>query len=231
MSSLQVTLDGIRTTHDKSKGIPCFDRVIENIVENADKTRISVRVNVSSKNKDEIAELVDWLMVDKGLDGKIRVYLARVDDLDSCESVGERCLDNFSFVDFRNDFIQGAIKKYNSFAIDDLLPEIKRNYCGYEKVPQIMIGPDGELYRCQRTMGNRKNAIGDIYAGSFFSTSELSLIRPLDDSCLSNCNLLPICFGGCPNERRKGKALTYCLLKKMQIEKDLFTYVTAKLNG
>lgn len=87
-----------------------------------------------------------------------------------------------------------------------------------------MIGPDGELYRCQRTMGNRKNAIGDIYAGSFFSTSELSLIRPLDDSCLSNCNLLPICFGGCPNERRKGKALTYCLLKKMQIEKDLFTF-------
>lgn len=109
--------------------------------------------------------------------------------------------------------------------------KLKEIIVGYEKVPQIMIGPDGELYRCQRTMGNRKNAIGDIYAGSFFSTSELSLIRPLDDSCLSNCNLLPICFGGCPNERRKGKALTYCLLKKMQIEKDLFTYVTAKLNG
>lgn len=231
LTKLQITLDGVKATHDAAKGIPCFDTVINHIVANADKVNISVRINVSPKNKDEIAELVDYLLTDRKLDGKIRIYLARVDDLDSCGLPDNSCLDNFSFVDFRNTFIRAALKKYKSFLISDLLPDIKRNYCGYEKISQIMIGPSGELYRCQRMLGSSSNAIGDIYSGSFYPDQELSLLRTLDARCTQSCNLLPTCFGGCPNERRKGSPISYCALKREQVEKDIITYVETLLEN
>ena len=225
LTNIQITLDGIRETHNHSKGISCFDTVIDNIVRNVEKTKISIRLNVSSKNCGEIEPLVDYLLCEKGLDGKIRIYLARVDDLDSCGLSGEVCLDNFSFVDFREQFMHRAMKKYKSFDPNDLLPDIKRNYCGYEKISQILIGPEGELYRCQRTLSDKENAIGDIYNGSFYRDEELSLLRSLPEECIAPCNLLPTCFGGCPNERRKGKPLLYCELKKKQIEKGIKNYV------
>lgn len=230
LTRLQITLDGLENTHDSAKGIPCFKRVLKNIVANAEKTDISIRLNVSSKNKDEIPTLVHILLDEFDLDGKIRIYLARVDDLDSCGLPGEGCLDNYAFVDFRNNLIRDEMRTHTSFIANDLLPDIKRNYCGYEKISQVMIGPKGELYRCQRTMGNPSNAIGDIYTGSFYSDDELSLFRPLDPKCLE-CNLLPTCFGGCPNERRKGKPISYCNLKRVQIEKDLLTYVKIVTNS
>lgn len=230
LTKIQITLDGIKETHNHSKGIDCFDTVIDNIVRNADKTKISIRLNVSSKNYGEIEPLVDYLLGERELDGKVRVYLARVDDLDSCGLPGEGYLDNYSFVDFRDQFMRRAIKKYKSFDPSDLLPDIKRNYCGYEKISQILIGPEGELYRCQRTLSDKKNAIGDIYSGSFYRDEELSLLRTLPQECTAPCNLLPACFGGCPNERRKGKSISYCELKKKQIEKDIITYVETMLS-
>ncbi len=226
LMQLQITLDGLQPTHDSAKGIPCFERVIENVAANAGKTNISIRINVSEKNSHEVPALIDYLLSEKQLDGKVRLYLARVDDLDSCKIPEDGCLDNYSFVDFRNELIKTCIKKYKSFYLSDLLPDIKRNYCGYEKISQLMIGPCGELYRCQRTMGSASNSIGDIYTGSYYSDKELTLFRPLDAQCLQ-CSLLPTCFGGCPNERRKGKAITYCSLKREQIEKDLIAYVQA----
>ena len=110
------------------------------------------------------------------------------------------------------------------------LPDIKRNYCGYEKTSQIMIGPDGELYRCQRTISKKENAVGDIYNGFYYPDNELSLFRGIDEICLNHCNLLPTCYGGCPNERRKGKPLSYCKLKREQVIKDLITYVDVITN-
>lgn len=231
LTKVQITLDGLKATHDAAKGISCFDAVVKNIVETADRTNISVRINVSSKNKSEIADLVNYLLNEKHLDGKIRIYLARVDDLDSCGFPDNSCLDNFSFVDFRNTLIRTALKKYKSFLISDLLPDIKRNYCGYEKISQIMIGPSGELYRCQRMLGSSSNAIGDIYSGSFYPDQELSLLRTLDVRCIQSCNLLPTCFGGCPNERRKGSPISYCTLKREQVEKDIITYVETLLDN
>ena len=230
LTNIQITLDGTRETHNHSKGIPCFDSVVDNIIRNAGKIKISIRLNVSSKNYGEICPLVDYLLCEKRLDGKVRIYLARVDDLDSCGLPGENCLDNFSFVDFRDQFMRSAMKKYKSFDPNDLLPDIKRNYCGYEKISQILIGPEGELYRCQRTLSDKKNAIGDIYNGSFYQDEELSLLRTLPEECTAPCNLLPTCFGGCPNERRKGRPLSYCELKKRQIEKDITTYVETMIS-
>lgn len=231
LTKVQITLDGMRETHDAAKGIPCFDRVVENIRANARKTRISVRVNVSARNREEIGPLVDWLLRDQGLDGAVRVYLARVDDMDSCGIPEDDCVDQTSFVEFRNRFVRDAMKRYKSFSAADLLPDIRRNYCGYEKISQIMIGPEGELYRCQRTMGDPANAAGDIYAGSFYRDEELAYFRPLEERCLAGCSLLPVCFGGCPNERRKERPLRYCALKREQIEKDLVAWVEALRNG
>ncbi|MCR5523878.1 MAG: SPASM domain-containing protein [Clostridia bacterium] len=230
LSRIQITFDGMRETHNYSKGIQCFDKVVDNIVANATKTNISIRINVSSNNKDEIDKLVDYLLVEKKLDGKVRIYLARVDDLDSCEISKDDCLDNFSFFEFRNEFLKYAIKKYKSFKINDLLPNVKRNYCGYEKISQMLIGPEGELYRCQRSILDKNNSIGDIYNGSFYTNNELAYIRDLPLECMIPCRFLPACFGGCPNERKKGNKQFSCDLIKSKIINDLIAYVDAVMS-
>lgn len=223
--NVQITLDGLEQRHNQAKGVDCFSAVIKNIVDCCELSNVSIRINVSTENKEEIPDLLKYLLEDLQLDGKIRVYFARVDSNDTCGIGDKTILDNSSFVDFRNNLVKELMRQYKSFEKKDLLPDIKRNYCGYECVSQIMIGPEGELYRCQRTLGDKNNSVGDIYSGSFYSDDELSIVMALEERCKKGCALLPICYGGCPNERRKGKENLNCKIKEEQIIKDIITFV------
>lgn len=229
IKEIQITLDGMGDTHDRNKGIKCFDKVVSNIEAICDSVSIRIRINVSDNNQDEIIKLIDYLLVDKELDGRVSLYLARVDDSDSDIS-NDEIMERKSFVDFRSEVLDKIMRRHKSMLLEDLLPDVKRHYCGYERVTQIMIDPSGDVYHCQRDLGVVDNAIGNINCwnneykgGSFFSLD-------LDEKCRNNCALLPICYGGCPHERKKGKPITNCENKRRTITQDLKRYVELLTN-
>lgn len=78
ISSAQVSIDGMPEVYAAGKGVPAkaFYRVVDNIVTACNRMRISVRVNVPRDGLDNARELRDYLMQERGLDGKISIYIA-----------------------------------------------------------------------------------------------------------------------------------------------------------
>jgi len=84
VTKAQITVDGMRELYCISKGaLPNdFDCVIDNICNAADKIKISVRLNIPN-NVDVVKEAIDitnYLFSERGLFGKVHVYLAYVCD-------------------------------------------------------------------------------------------------------------------------------------------------------
>lgn len=78
ITSAQVSIDGMPEVYAAGKGVPAkaFYRVVDNIVTACNRLRISVRVNVPRDGLDNARELRDYLMQERGLDGKISIYIA-----------------------------------------------------------------------------------------------------------------------------------------------------------
>ena len=66
----------------------------------------------------------------------------------------------------------------------------------------FVIDDKGYLYKCQKHLGKKQFSCGNVYDGvekndtyDFYVTDKLH-----DDNC-KNCNMLPICQGGCKANR------------------------------
>lgn len=223
LKHVQITLDGLKETYNKNKGINVFDKVIDNIVDIAGIINISIRLNISKNNLEEIEKLIEYLLFDKKLNGKVRIYLARVDDNDSNDKLGE-CIEHDYFYEFKYNMYKKFIPRSKSLKKEDLLPQVKRVFCGYESCQQLMIGPEGELYKCQRHLGQEEKRVGNIWTGELYSNDNVYTDIVILSKC-EKCELLPICYGGCPNEKMKGKEELNCNLRRDEIRRFILLYV------
>lgn len=74
-------------------------------------------------------------------------------------------------------------------------------FCGAMKLCNCIIGPTGELYRCEHCFGLNNWVIGDIETGFYRNNIEMKFINdPIEDKCKS-CIVFPLCCGGCPGEK------------------------------
>lgn len=224
LKRVQVTLDGMKENYNKVKGIDCFDRVINNIKDNNEIVDITVRLNVSSENKDEIEQLIDYLLKDLKLDGKIKMYLAKVDMMEENDNSDDRyiCVDSYSR--FKDQLLYNVIKKYSIIDKKKLLPPVRRTYCGFEQISQVLIGPSGELYKCQRQIGRDEFIVGNIDTGENYGTYEMSFYDGIPEGCKKGCVLLPVCYGGCPIERKKMMSEDECKQKVENIKANIMRY-------
>lgn len=66
-----------------------------------------------------------------------------------------------------------------------------------------MIGPDGNIYKCLSDFGREESVVGNVVKKD---VDELEITKKSDakiEQCLlKNCNLLPICGGGCLFEQK-----------------------------
>ena len=100
-----------------------------------------------------------------------------------------------------------------------VLPTRKRRACAFENVVNGCIGPEGEIYQCEKVFGRSEYIIGDIVNGKYRSERELKFFQDLDKKCkVRQCPLLPICYSGCPMERESHTLPVNCdaLMAKMR---------------
>ena len=112
-----------------------------------------------------------------------------------------------------------------------------RNSCSARNINSLVIGPEGELYKCWEEVGRKEYVVGNLADTSY--NRELMLkyttgIDQLDDNKCVDCGLLPICDGGCPRVRMlnkyEGRHLETCHLLKDGMDELLYCHYLSKNN-
>lgn len=201
ISTIQITFDGIKEQHDKKRffknGKGTFDLIMSNIkkiVLNS-RTQICLKTNIDKTNINSYNELKKLLSehFHEQLKSKRLIltenYVRNKTNFSGCDN----CLSNIEYFDF--------LHKTNNYPIT--IPTIK-GPCPLRSRSSFAIGPDGSIYKCLEHLGNRDLAVGNIQDLSISVLKQSSYALndlPFDDTICSQCNILPICGGGCPNER------------------------------
>lgn len=223
IQDIQVTLDGSKVDHDSRRvlhdGGPTFEKILNNITECCDLIPIRIRMNVDKSNIANIDEILDWLER-YDIKNKVHFYLAPVDNInDVCNNCS--CMDMSEFSEQEVDFYERALKRgFNCINI----PKNNAGICGAISINSFVISPNGNLYKCWNDIGYDDRKVGVL--GSEISLNEnltkwLSYNPVHDDEC-KECNIFPVCFGGCPyhtivQSNKKCTATKYNIDKTLQL--------------
>lgn len=234
ISSIQITLDGLAPLHDSRRclksGKPTFEKILQNIdllQKSCPDINVKIRVNVDKTN------IEDFLNLYRLLKGKhypnLSMNLAFVKDITGCK----KCA---SFYD-SGEQAQIAKKFLQKYGLDFsmVFPLSDRYECAIRNKNSIVIGPEGEIYKCWNDVGDKDKVVGDI-DGKI--TNEALLLRyllaadPFEDPKCQDCFLLPVCGGGCPYSRiqneYEGTNINTCLFMKDHLEEFLIAHAEYK---
>lgn len=218
ITSVQITLDGMKETHNKVKHLPSGEDVFEKVLDNiellndlAPEINIVIRVNLTLENAHEYAQLCQLYF--ERFKGRKNIGIAPAFVLDRGASNCDTCEVQSTLFNHkdRSEFILHlANKGFDSPFIR--YPEPFFNECVIRNDMAIAFDPEGYGYKCWEVIGNKEYAIGKLNEeGILTNINERVLNRQLfgadtiDDPVCSACKYLPICNGGCPIQRIQNK--------------------------
>ncbi|MCM1141597.1 MAG: SPASM domain-containing protein, partial [Muribaculum sp.] len=233
VGSIQITIDGLASIHNSRRclkgGLPTFDKIIENIdyaQSVSPKTRISIRMNIDNSNIDNFYELYSFIKSRNYPNASIHPgFVKQLSD----NAIGVCC--DSTKVDFYKRVLKDHGLNFGCF-----YPESNRHECAVRNPNSLVIGPEGELYKCWNDIGDKSRIYG--YIDGRISNEELLLeylvgSDPFDDKNCRECVLLPVCSGGCPYDRIKNTAdgkFQNCPLIKTNLEEFLWIHFKNKLS-
>ena len=156
IKSIQVTIDGMREVHDSRRclrnGHPTFDRIIENIKRThavCPNIKLNVRVNIDRTNERDFLELYNLFQTDefKG----ILLSPAFVDDIANIN----KCVLNS---EEQNNYINRLLREHG-IVFSKFYPE-PMHECFIRNPNSVVIGPEGELYKCWNDVGKEDRVYG-----------------------------------------------------------------------
>jgi uncharacterized protein len=211
INSIQITLDGIKETHDKkrrfknSKG--SYDVIMNNLlilhsyVEKNKDIQVNIRINIDKDNKNEYHIVYSHIRKNFPL---FYPYLGILTKYQTCSSN----INCFSGKEEIAEYLFEQYEKYkiNSIPYRSIIKGISP--CMAECINTDMVGPKGELYLCLKDVGDKKEVIGSITTGKTNSTliSEYCVgnISHDNNKCFK-CKIFWLCGGGCPNHKYRNK--------------------------
>lgn len=226
--NIQITLDGSEEIHNQRRfllgGQPTYRKIMDNLkylLSINKEITIDIRTNIDRRNKDDYNKFYQDFKSEIN-DKRVTMYPGFVSDLLSSECVSPEF--NISEGGYKAQFILDIFDKYG-IEIKSFLPKYRRHSCVASKYFAFVIGPEGELYKCWRMVGNQKEAIGNVNDGSFdmvkFSKYLIGADYTLDSKCLQ-CEFITLCGGGCPLVRMRNKyekiSLNHCCPEKTHME-------------
>lgn len=226
--NIQITFDGSEEIHNQRRfllgGQPTYRKIMDNLkylLSINKEITIDIRTNIDRRNKDDYNKFYQDFKSEIN-DKRVTMYPGFVSDLLSSECVSPEF--NISEGGYKVQFILDIFDKYG-IEIKSFLPKYRRHSCVASKYFAFVIGPEGELYKCWRMVGNQKEAIGNVNDGSFdmvkFSKYLIGADYTLDSKCLQ-CEFITLCGGGCPLVRMRNKyekiSLNHCCPEKTHME-------------
>lgn len=204
LDSIQITVDGLRDNHNKSRihknGTPTFDVIlnnVENVFKYIPKCYVVIRMNVHSENqfdypilKEELKKL--WGNQPYFLDMR---YVVGGDDSTNDSGCRIKCFKNRDKIHF----LKKMYEEYNCSNIS-FYPKPNIGGCTATHINSFVIAPNGDLYKCWADVGKQERKTGSIFKGyndSVLLSEYLVGTDMFSDKKCSDCLLLPVCDGGC----------------------------------
>ncbi|MEI8185832.1 MAG: radical SAM protein [Chlorobiaceae bacterium] len=238
IKTIQITLDGPEEVHDTRRvlagGGPTFQRIIKNIdaLMNSDyKGSCAIRVNIDKTNQKQfIAMQIALLERYKGK--KLTVYAGHVNTSNGHPFEQSCSLNLQEWTDFTFEQHQGkshapTANFYPSGNLDSVC--VATSHQGF------VVGPEGELYQCWEDVGTPVMVVGNIHEEEPITNPVLHARYSIgtdayNDPDCRECNVLPICGGGCANKRMRAKqfgekGLEFCSPYKDNLTTFLEAYI------
>lgn len=218
----QITIDGTRETHNASRplqdGTGTYDRIFDNLVECADLLpKVSIRVNVGRNNIQAIDAILQKLD-DVGLSNHVTPYLAKITNDNNDPKLEPVCFTTpeFAKVDLKYTFANPT--KLNWF---EKYPILKGHYCGADFYHAMVVDSDGLIYRCWNEIGQHSSAVASLLNTTRDNLPvylDYILFDPTSDPQCAQCDILPLCMGGCPYYRVHGRKKERCSFYRTELQ-------------
>lgn len=212
ITGAQVTIDGPPNIHNMRRKLrnsdePTFDRILDNVknLMEAGITNIAIRINIDKTNVEQVEELLN-ILEKKDLKDVI-INLGHVTAYtDACSDILESCLNVEEYSEYDNMYQRILHKRgYTISGYFPYYPSIKSNYCCADHIDSFVIDPKGYMYKCWNDVGNIEKSVGNIMDKEdevddemFARNIEYIMWSPFEHEDCVNCDILPICMGGCP---------------------------------
>lgn len=210
INGAQITIDGPEAVHNSRRVVlsgadDSFKRAFNALkLLKQNDIYISFRVNIDKTNIKYMDELFDILEKN---DLKISIGFGQVTPYtDICKSISDTCYMTPEFSDVVLDLQKNLNKRGFKVLGYPYYPGIKMNYCCADHINSFVIDPEGYMYKCWNEVGNKDEAVGNITTVKDKEFENYMINRrikymtwsPFENKECLECNILPICMGGCP---------------------------------
>lgn len=199
---IQLTLDGLRTTHDKMRvdinNEGTFNKTVSLIKRLSSKglgCNTTIRINVRPDNLQEIDDLCSLL---SGLTH--RVYFSVLEDIGRGKNCSGSCI---PIGQFKAEMYYSLLNVARKYGFESRFrPFGKRKPCSFYSENKFFIDAALQVYKCFAICGKLEYSVGRLetsgklkLSSTFFSQV---MHTPFSTEKCTNCALLPLCAGGCP---------------------------------
>lgn len=210
VSLVQVTLDGLPEVHNARRplknGGATFDRIVENITAVTDLfDHLPLRINVDTTNADRVLELFEFLH-DHQLLERVHPYLGRVfADAEACADFEPCCIESASFAKMEAELYKDLKQRGMSVRIP--YPRFLTSFCSAVRFHSYVVDPLGRLYKCWNVIGKDDEAVGNLLHPEGLNARLVKwlALEPFDIAECHECDILPLCAGGCPYHYYRGE--------------------------
>lgn len=244
VTQMQITLDGMKDSHNKIKFTSECDDAFSRVLENIDLTttlapeiHIVIRTNLTKTNAHEY-EALQNLVFERFGGRNVAIAPAFVMDRDESGMADRGNL--FSHSEYPN-YILGL----SNSGIDSpqvRYPSRHLTECAIRNPLSLSFGPDGAVYKCWEHIGNPEFIVGKINKDGNMSITDRTLFNrqmygadPLEDKQCRECPYLPLCLGGCPIQRVQNKFYgahnNHCTYYKGHIHEFIAEHIRKKEAG
>lgn len=204
ITTFQITLDGDESFHNSRRplinGNNTYRKIIDNILSIDENIRVSLRINIDKSNIDSIGSFLDTLSYLGIKDKKnISLYYSLVRDTKNvCQSFISDCYTVQEYALEETKLYKLTLDK--GFKLSRV-PRPYISNCGAVGPNVFVIEPDGGIQKCWNAIGDKDKRVGHLlYNDDVHVVNNIKWLGwdPLNKEKCADCNILPMCMGGCP---------------------------------
>ncbi len=201
LSSVKVTIDGNRESHDKKRphisGKGTFDKITQNILSVAPQVRVNLSANVDAENIDSLPLLMGFLEETQLKELIHTIDLNPIMPTMAGDVSSHTCAPSEpSDTNLLSQIIQ--LKEQMGARGFPVANKLKHVMCGMKQDGGLLvIDPEGQIYTCPAFVGRDEFAVGSLEGQEFSEKHREMVHQSLEDNCLK-CAYFPMCSGGCP---------------------------------
>lgn len=205
VKTVQITIDGLPEYHNNRRilldGRNSFDIIVDNIENCKEILNIGVRVNVDKNNISNIEELTNYFIKDRKWINNPAFYISPVEKYnDNCYLKDSDCLSANEFTKLENQIIYNLYNVNAKDVLYRLFPQKLNNFCGAVRYGSYVVDPEGDLYTCWNIIRMKEKKIGNVIQKNPMNLEYMKWLTYDPFEKCKNCNIFPICHGGCPYE-------------------------------